>query len=147
MELSEKVRTLQVIYAGALADSVLRLENEGVLEKVTEQKRKEQLMSGKARALQMGISSAEEVFSKLSDIMGCADWTIESDGAGSGFTANASKCLLCGIAKKIGTQSPCRMYCLNPMEGMVKGIVENVSFDVQSTLYESTQCRVVIGVE
>ena len=147
MELLEKVRSLQVIYAGALADSVLRLGNEGVLEKVTEQKRKEQLVSGKVRVSQMDISSTDEVFLKLSDLMGCADWTIEPDENGGGFTAIASRCLLCAMAKKIGAQSPCRMYCLNPMEGMVKGLSENVSFDVQSTLYENTQCRVSIKVE
>lgn len=49
MEGSDKVRMLQIMYAGVLADSVLRLGNEGVLEKVTQQKRIEQLAGGKAR--------------------------------------------------------------------------------------------------
>ena len=143
MEATEKVKMLQAIYAGALADSVLRLGTEGVLEKVTKQKRVEQLAGGKARAAQMGITSPEEVFTKLSDLMGCANWTT-SPGEG-GFTATASRCMLCALAKRMGTQSPCRIYCLDPMEGMVKGLDESADYDVQSTLFESAQCRVVIA--
>jgi hypothetical protein len=144
MEATEKVRLLQAIYAGALADSVLRLGREGVLEKVTQQKRAEQLAGGKARAAQMGITSPEEVFTKLSDLMGCADWAI-SPSEGSAFIATASRCMLCALAKRMGAQSPCRIYCLDPMEGMVKGLDESADCDVQSTLFESTQCRVVIA--
>ena len=143
MEPMEKVRTLQAVYAGALADTVLRLGNEGVLEKVTQQKRAEQLLGGKARAAQMGMSSPEEVFAKLSDLMGCANWTLEPD-EGGGFTATASRCMLCAMARKLGTQSPCHIYCLDPMEGMVKGLGES-TFEVQSTLFEGTECRVVIN--
>lgn len=143
MEPMEKVRTLQAVYAGALADTVLRLGGEGVLEKVTQQKRAEQLMGGKARAAQMGMTSPEEVFTKLSDLMGCANWTVEP-GESGGFTATASRCMLCVMAKKMGTQSPCHIYCLDPMEGMVKGLCES-TFDVQSTLYEDSQCRVVVA--
>ncbi len=144
MEPMEKVRTLQAVYAGALADSVLRLGNEGVLEKVTQQKRAEQLAGGRMRAAQMGITSPEEVFTKLSDLMGCANWTVERSTDGE-LTATASRCMLCAMAKKMGTQSPCHIYCLDPMEGMVKGLNENTCYDVQSTLYESAECRVVIG--
>lgn len=143
MEVLEKVRTLQVIYAGALADSVLRLGIEGVLEKVTQQKRKEQLIVGKARAAQMAMTSPEDVFTKLSDLMGCADWNVTPNEKG-GFTATASRCMLCAITKKLGAQSPCHIYCLDPMEGMIKGLDENVDFDVQCTLYEGAQCHVAI---
>jgi hypothetical protein len=143
METTEKVRTLQAIYAGALADCVLRMGNEGVLEKVTLLKRSEQMAGGKVRAAQMGMTSPEEVFAKLSDLMGCANWTTLPN-EGDGFTATASRCMLCAIAKKLGAQSPCRIYCLDPMEGMVKGLDENTVWDVQSTLYESSQCRVAV---
>lgn len=143
MEASEKVRVLQAIYAGALADSVLRLGNEGVLEKVTQQKKSEQLAGGKARAAQMGMMAPEEVFTKLSDLMGCANWTLEPKDDG-GFTAVASRCMLCAMAKRMGAQSPCRIYCLDPMEGMIKGLSQEAGFNVQSTLYESSQCYIEI---
>lgn len=143
MEPMEKVRTLQAVYAGALADTVFRLGNEGVLEKVTQQKRAEQLAGGKVRAAQMGMTSPDEVFTKLADLMGCANWTVETD-EDSGLTATASRCMLCAMAKKLGAKSPCHIYCLDPMEGMVKGVDESARYDVQSTLYESDQCRIVI---
>ena len=145
METMEKVRMLQAIYAGALADSVLRLGNEGVLEKVTSQKRAEQLSAGKARAAQMGIASPEEVFLKLSELMGCANWTIAANEDGSAFTATASRCMLCALAKKMGTQSPCHIHCLDPMEGMVKGLHSTAEYRVMSTLFEDVQCRVEVS--
>lgn len=144
METAEKVRVLQTIYAGALADSVLRLGREGMLEKVTEQKKNEQLLSGKMRAAQMGMTAPEEVFTKLSDLMGCADWTVAPVEDKDGFSATASRCMLCAIAKKMGAQSPCRIYCLDPMEGMIKGLDEKAVFEVKSTLFEGAQCRVVV---
>ncbi len=143
MELADKVRTLQAVYAGALADSVLRLGNEGVLEKVAQQKRNEQMMFGKARAAQFGMTSPREVFEKLSELMGCADWTVSPDENG-GLRANATRCMLCVYAKKLGTESPCRIYCLDPMEGMVKGLDEKTDFVVMSTLYDEGQCVVLL---
>lgn len=142
MQMEQKVRTLQAVYAGALADAVLRLGSEGVLEKVTQQKRMEQLAGGKMRAAQLGIQNSAEVFTKLSELMGCADWNVVP--LKNGFTAAASQCMLCAFAKKTGTFSPCRIYCLDPMEGMVKGLYENAAFDVQSTLFEGSQCRVAV---
>ena len=141
MELADKVRTLQAIYAGALADTVLRLGNEGVLEKVTLQKRNEQMMFGKARAAQFGMTSARDVFEKLSDLMGCADWSVSPDENGT-LRATATRCMLCAYAKKLGAASPCRIYCLDPMEGMVKGLDERTDFVVMSTLYDGGQCVV-----
>ena len=144
MELTEKVRTLQMIYAAALADTVKRLGDEGVLEKITLQKRKEQLLSGKMRAAQMGMVQEQDVFIKLADLMGCADWSIAANEDGSGFTATASRCMLCAMAKKFGTQSPCHIYCLDPMEGMVKGLNDQAGFLVEGTLFEGVPCRVKI---
>jgi hypothetical protein len=144
MEMADKVRMLQTIYAAALADSVRMLGKEGVLESVTRQKRAEQMSAGKMRAAQMGITNAEDVFIKLSDLMGCADWTITPDGDGKGFTATASRCMLCAMAKKMGTQSPCHVYCLDPMEGMVKGLCESAQFEVNNTLFDGSKCSVAV---
>lgn len=147
MEPMEKVKKLQMIYAGVLADTVLRLGSEGVLEKITQQKRNEQLLNGKLRAAQMGMTNEQEVFIKLTELMGCADWSIAPNKDDSGFTATASRCLLCAIAKKMGTQSPCHIYCLDPMEGMVKGLNEHAGFYVERTLYEDSQCCIKISAE
>ena len=42
MGLEQKFKMLQMIYAGALTDFVLRMGKEGILEKVTLEKREEQ---------------------------------------------------------------------------------------------------------
>lgn len=41
MDLEKKVQILEAAYVGVLADSVRCFNNEGILEKITEQKRKE----------------------------------------------------------------------------------------------------------
>lgn len=142
MELEQKLKLLQIIYASALADSTLRLGGEGVLDKVTLKKREEHMMTGKSRADQFGICKPEEVFEKLSELFGCANWTIKSNG--EGFTAEATGCMLCSIANKMGAQSPCNIYCLDPMEGMIKGIDSGLTYDVVDTLWSGQKCEVKV---
>lgn len=142
MEHEKKVKLLQMIYAGVLADSVLRYGKAGILESVTAQKRQEQMLTGKIRATQFGIQTADQVFTALSDLFACADWKITRTD--NGFTATAQNCMLCGICKKLGTESPCRIYCLDAMEGMIKGIDPNAEFNVSETLYTGEKCMVEV---
>ena len=143
MNSDEKVRILQVAYAGALADAVLRMGRDGILPRVTEEKRREQMRTGKAKAGQFGISRPEEVFSRLTEIFGCATWEIKNED--SGFSAETRSCKLCAIAKRIGAPGPCDMYCLDPMEGMIKGLAPDMKFAVTETLWDGSKCRVEIG--
>jgi hypothetical protein len=144
MKIEKKVKVLQGMYAGVLADTVLRMGREGILEKVTDEKRVEQMQSGKMRAAQMGITKPQEVFEVLSEVFGCADWkTIDLD---YGFKAEATSCMLCSIAKRMGSQSPCKIYCLDPMEAMVKGIDSNTSFTTHETLWEGKVCNIEVGM-
>lgn len=142
MEMEKKLKLLQMFYAGALADSVLRLGQEGVLLKVEEKKRKEQLMSGKIRAQQLGITKTQEVFEILPEIFGCANWHVVNNDIG--FTTEATHCMLCAMAKKLGADSPCHIYCLDAMEGMIKGLDESAEYDIKSTLWDSDKCMVVV---
>jgi hypothetical protein len=143
METNEKLKAVQMIYAGALADMTLRMGNAGVLEQITREKREEQFATGKARAMQMGITEPEEVFTRLSDLMGCANWQIARTDENE-FRAVATGCALCAIAKRIGAPSPCNPFCLNPMEGMVSGLDPNTDFFVEETLYEGNECSVAV---
>jgi hypothetical protein len=140
MELEQKLKLLQIVYASALADSTLRMGKEGVLEKVTQEKRKEQLMSGKARAAQFKIEKPEEVFMKLSELFGCANWAIKNEE--ESLTAEATGCMLCNIAKKMGAPCPCNIHCLDPMEGMIKGFDPDLNYDVKETLWSGQKCSV-----
>jgi len=142
MENEKKIKTLQTVYAAALADSVLRLEREGVLEKVTAAKRTEQMATGAQRAAQFGAASSEDVFANLVETFGCANWQTKREG--NTVTAQATGCMLCALAKRMGAASPCRIYCLDAMEGMVKGLKPGTEFTVEETLYDGTSCRVTV---
>lgn len=145
MENEKKLKVLQRFYAGVLADSVLQLGNEGVLEKVALRKRNEQLATGKLRAQQLGISTPEQVFEILPEIFECANWKVEKNE--SGFDAQATNCMLCAMAKKIGAKSPCNIYCLDAMEGIVLGINPDSEYRVESTLWDSDCCKVKVIVK
>lgn len=140
MQPEKTLDLVRKIYAGALADSVSHLGRAGVLEQVTEAKRQEQLAGGKARAAQMGLVAPEEAFTRTVELFACADWKIEKDDAG--FSAKAGRCTLCALAKRMGAASPCRIYCLDPIEGMVRGMEPEARFEVEKTLFESDGCSV-----
>ena len=42
----------------------------------------------------------------------------------------------------MGAGNPCRLYCLDPFEGMVKGLDPNATFIVKETLFKGQRCRV-----
>ena len=140
MDSVKHIQMLQTAYAGALAEAVLQYGKENVLSAVVSRKRQENLTSGRMRAAQLGITRPEEVFSRLAEIFGCANWDIT--GKPDNFTAQAKGCRLCAIARNIGAQQPCHLYCLNPMEGMVKAISDNTEFIVDETLWESSRCSI-----
>ncbi len=96
MDNERKIALLRMFYAAALADSLFRLGNEGALERTTASKRGEQIRSGGLKAKQLGVQKPEERFSVLTEIFGCANWTVEQ--AEEGFTAVATSCMLCGLA-------------------------------------------------
>jgi len=145
MDSGQHVRFLQTAYAGAMTDSALQFEKEGVLQKITDRKRQGAIITGKTRAAQFGISKPDEVFSRLSELFGCANWDISNTG--DGFTARANTCMLCAIAKKTGAPSPCHLYCLDPMEGLVKAVTENADFIIRSTLWENSECHIQVATK
>jgi hypothetical protein len=142
MELEHKFKMLQMAYVGVLVDSLRWYTKEGILEKVTEEKRKEQFISGKQRLSQFGISEPEQVFIKLSDLFNCACWKI--DKKNSYFSAEAKGCLLCAASKKFMTGSPCNIYCLDPIEAMIKAIDPSIQFKVEETLWDGGKCKIEV---
>jgi hypothetical protein len=143
MDLEKRVRILETAYAGIQADAVRCFANLGVLDKVTELKKKEQLAMGKAQAQRFGIEKAEDVFIQLSKVFNCAAWEIKKEEGG--FTAESKACRLCAMAKQMGKASPCHIYCLNPMEGMVKGINNSSVFEVKETLWNGEKCSIKVS--
>jgi hypothetical protein len=140
MTSQDDVRILQALYAGALADAVVQMGREGILEKVTEMKKPEQLREGADRARRMGMRSASEVPTRGSEIFGCTAWKAEEDDMG--FSAETRSCTLCAMTKRMGGPKPCAIYCLNPMEGMIKGLDPSLDFIATETLWEGAKCRI-----
>jgi hypothetical protein len=143
MDTTKQIQMLQMAYAGALADAVLQFSKEGVLGNVAARKRQEQFAAGKLRAGQFGITRPEEVFLNLAEIFGCARWEITGK-VGDGFVARSGSCTLCAIAKIIGAPSPCNLYCLDPMEGLLRAVKPEAKYLVEETLWEGKQCRVKV---
>lgn len=142
MNPDQHIRLLQLAYANVLADAVLQMTIEGVLERVTERKRQEQIEQGAAKAANFGITSPEDVFTALGTAFGCTTWTVTPRG--DGVEAETGSCLLCALAKQKGADSPCRLYCLDPIVGMVKGLDPGAEMKVHETLWNGSACRVEV---
>jgi hypothetical protein len=140
MDTQKTLQLVQVTYAAVLADATAQFAKEGVLEQVVARKRAEQMAAGKMKATQFGVAAPAEVFTRLSEIFACALWTITPEDGG--FVAEAHACKLCAIARKMGAPAPCTLYCLDPMEGMVKGLNPEAEYTVEETLWEGERCRV-----
>jgi hypothetical protein len=140
--LEQKLKTLQLTYAAALADATVRYGNEGVLEKVTEQKREEQMKNGAGLAARLGVTQPKLAIEKTRDAFGCADWVCTDTG--DGFEAVTTSCTLCSIAKQMGRFSPCQIFCLSPMEAMMKSVSPEVEYSVVSTLWDSERCLLMV---
>ena len=141
--LEQKISTLQTLYAAALADSALRYGKTGILDEVTDQKRTEQLNTGAAMAERFGVKEPKQAFEKIQEIYGCASWFCEDTD--NGFRAACTNCMLCAISKKMGPYSPCRMFCLSPIEAMIKGVDPAAGFTVEKTLWDGDECSVMVN--
>lgn len=137
-----RLKILENAYIGALVDSVYNYGKNGVLDEITKDKKKMQMLIGKKQAEQFGITNPEDVFKTLSQVFNCTPWEIEEDD--KGFEAKATSCKLCAFAKKMGAESPCDIYCLNPMEGMIKGVNTDLEYEVLETLWNGNKCLVKV---
>lgn len=143
MQHEKDIQLLQLTYAAVLADATNQFAKENILQTVTQRKKAEQMATGKMKAAQFGITSPEAVFTRLAEVFNCAAWEIQN--AEEKFVAETKTCKLCAIAKKINAPAPCNLYCLDPMEGMVKGLDPHATFAVEETLWEGKKCRVRVN--
>jgi hypothetical protein len=149
MDAARHIRLLQLTYAAQLADAVRQYGRAGILEQVTAERRAARLAAGAAQAAQMGIDKPAAAFTTPAELFGCADWSVapaaQDDRPAAAFVASARHCLLCAMVKKSAGPSPCRLFCLDPIEAMVKGLAPAAGFDVEETLYDGGQCRVRVS--
>lgn len=142
MEIQKKFVLLQKLYLGIIADAARQFTQHGILDRIIEQRKEEQMLSGRQMAELFGIHYPVEVFEILSEVFGCATWKTEQTT--EGFSAETENCKLCALCKMNGANSPCRLYCLNPMESMIKAINPDSSFNIKETLWDGQRCRVIV---
>ena len=142
MNVENRLNVLQNLYVGVLVDSVRRYTAAGILDKVTEEKRNEQMGQGGQIVKSLNIRKPEEVFTVLAEITNCAGW--EKAEGPEDVVMETEYCQLCALAKRLATGCPCYIYCLHPMEGMVKSLDSGSNFIVEETLWNGAKCRVRI---
>lgn len=140
--MTKENKLLQLFYAGVLADSVSNYNKAGILGQVTETKLAQQKIAAPAQLKQLEINSPEELFESFSRIFGCIEWNMSKDG--NAISACGNSCLLCSIAKKMGTAQPCHIYCINPFRALAEALNPSFSLEVCETLWEGEKCRFVL---
>lgn len=135
---SERMKMLQLMYAGVLVDAVRQYGAFGILEQVTEKKRIEQELAARGQVSRLGIRTPEDLFTILPGNFGCANWAL--DAGGPAFRVEASSCLMCALAERLGTEDPCGIFCINPSRAMAGALPEPHSLSVKSTLWEGSSC-------
>lgn len=146
METEKKLTLMQNTYAAAVAETVNSYEKLKVLDKIVETKKERQVQTAPYMNAQLEIASPEEVFTKLTDTFGCANWMIEKTE--DRFIAIATSCKLCALSKRMGGANPCQGWCLDPMFAMITaatdGGVSEKNIAVESTLMTGEHCKVII---
>ena len=144
MEIKKKVTILQNTYAASIAEAVNTYDKLNVLETIVEKRKERQAQTAPYLNEQLGIESVEDVFCTLSEIYGCANWTVEKTV--EGYVATATSCKLCALSKKMGGANPCNGWCLDPMFAMINaaGKIDAGSIAVESTLMNDDCCKVSI---
>lgn len=146
MDTESKLAILQNTYAAALAEAVNTYAKLNLLESIVDRKKSAQPQTAAYMNRQLGITCVEDVFTTLSGVFGCANWTVEQTE--TGFLATATACKLCALSKRMGGANPCRGWCLDPMSAMITAVsddsITNEKIKVICTLMDSDCCKVEV---
>jgi hypothetical protein len=147
MENEKKLLILQNTYAASIAEAVNTYDKLKVLETIVAKRKERQSQTAPYLNQQLGIESVEDVFNKLSEIYGCANWSVEKTE--NGYIATATSCKLCALSKKMGGANPCNGWCLDPMIAMLSAVskIDAKQITVESTLMTENCCKVIINVK
>ncbi|HCS74363.1 MAG TPA: hypothetical protein DIW17_10875 [Clostridiales bacterium] len=147
MEIEKRLTMLQNTYAASVAETVNTYEKLRALETIVEKRKERQAQTAPYLNQQLGIQSVEDLFYTLSEIYGCANWSV--DKTKDGYIAIATSCKLCALSKKMGGANPCNGWCLDPMIAMLSEVckIDNKYITVESTLMNDDCCKVSIIVE
>jgi len=146
MEIEKRLTLLQTTYAASIAETVNTYEKLKVLEAIVQKRKERQTQTAPYMNQQLGIQNIEDVFCALTEIYGCANWTLQKTD--SGYCATATFCKLCAMSKKMGGANPCNGWCLDPMIAMICDVnkIDSKLITVQSTLMNDNCCKMSIGL-
>jgi hypothetical protein len=146
MEIEKKLTLLQNTYAASIAETVNTYEKLKVLDEIVQRRKARQTQTAPYMNQQLDIQNVEDVFNTLTEIYGCANWTVQKTD--SGYTATATSCKLCALSKKMGGANPCDGWCLDPMIAMLCDLIKIDSklIKVQSTLMNANCCKLSINL-
>ena len=144
MDIEKRLTILQNTYAASVAETVNTYEKMKILESVVAKRRERQVQTAPFLNQQLGIETLEDVFNKLSEIYGCANWAVEKTD--DGYVAMATVCKLCALSKKMGGANPCYGWCLDPMFAMIIALskIDRDKLFVESTLMDGYCCKIII---
>jgi len=146
MEMEKRLIVLQNTYAASVAETVNTYEKLRALETIVAKRKERQAQTAPYLNQQLGIQSVEDVFYTLSEIYGCANWSVEK--AEENYVATATSCKLYALSKKMGGANPCNGWCLDPMIAMLSDVckIDSKHITVESTLMNGDCCKVSINV-
>ena len=144
MDAEKALTLLQNIYAASIAETANTYDRLMALDTIVEKRKGRHAQTASFLNQQLGIETVQEVFVKLSEVFGCADWSVEK--ADDGYIATAASCKLCALSKKMGGANPCNGWCLDPMFAMITAAtrIDAGSIVVESTLMTGDCCKVLI---
>lgn len=146
MEIEKRLTMLQNTYAASVAETVNTYAKLNALETIVEGRKARQAQTAPYLNQQLGIQSVEDVFHTLSEIYGCANWSVKKTE--NGYVVTATSCKLCALSKKMGGANPCKGWCLDPMFAMIADTekIDAGSIAVESTLMAGDCCKVFIPI-
>lgn len=142
MQTEKKLGIMQNTYAAATAEAINTYQKLNVLDKIVEGKKDRLAQTAPMINAQIEAEKPEDVFTNMSGVFGCANWTIEQRE--NGFNATATACKLCALSKQMGGANPCIGWCLNPLSAMIAAIDGNLEFVAESTLMTGPCCSVEV---
>lgn len=147
VEIEKRLAILQNTYAASVAETVNTYDRLKALEAIVQRRKERQAQTAPYMNQQLGIENVEDVFLRLSEIYGCANWKVDKIGAN--YVATATSCKLCAFSKKMGGANPCNGWCLDPMIAMLSAAIKIDSdrITVESTLMKDDSCKVLINTE
>lgn len=137
--MGQDLKTLQLFYASALADSVSHYNNAGILSIITEKKAVQQALTAASQLKQLKINTPEQLFELFSRVFGCIQWDVKTKS--DEVIAAGNHCLLCRLAKKMQTVQPCFIYCINPLKALLNAMEPSYKLVVEHTLWDGKNCE------